>query len=568
MGAGKGLCHDTAMAGCILINAIDVPYTVSCLMPDNGLALLAACLLQQGHRAEVWDLGTVQTLGQLVDSDDRRRLEQLLAQLQRGALDQPTVALLRQLDARVVDGLRGVYQQTFARLEQRVERGGVDFIGLKLWMGAGYRVALELAADLARRHPGIKVFAGGPVATLAPAMLLQRHPVLAGVCVGDGEQTVVGLAEHCDGHRELDTVPNLALRQGGRARLPERSFTDLEHLPLPAYDPQVYPTTAGDQSLPIPCIDESRGCPMGCFFCAHSRLSGGSWRLRSADRVLAEMRHCGQALGAHAFRFSGSFTPSRHYRAVAEAILADGMQVLYSGFGHVHGTKVEDLPTLRRSGLVALFFGVESGAPELLSGALGKKTRLPRIRQVIRACQDAGIFVSASVIFPSPGETEATEAQTLELLLSLMAGRDDCSVPVQPAFPQPGSLWWDELERFGFAGDREQLLAAICDLRVRHLLPVSLWEPPPYSMDGQPIGEHTERTVALARKLEQRGIMTGLADEAALIGMAAGYAPREFLALQRKIFVTADADAMQQIISRVRRGPQQAYRLPTAPDQQ
>ncbi len=556
MGARIGyLCHDTVMARAVLINAIDVPYTVSCLMPDNGLALLAACLLQREHEVEVWDPGTVATLGELVDSEGRRQLAGLLEKIQRSEMDEDMVTRLRAMDRQVVDGLRAVYQRLFARLEQRVAGGGVDFVGLKLWMGAGYRLALELCADLRTRHPRVKVFAGGPVAGMAPSLLLTQHPVLDGVCVGDGERTVVGLAEHCEGRRALADVPNLAWRDGGDGvRLPRPSFADLDQNPQPCYAPQVYASTEGDQCLSIPCIDESRGCPMGCSFCAHSRLSGGRWRLRAVDHLLAEMDSCRQQLGARAFRFSGSYTPAKVYRAVAEGILASGEPTLFSGFAHVGGVREADLPRLRQAGLVALFLGIESGAPELLSGPLGKKVRPDRMRQVIRACLDAGIFVSASVIFPAPGETDETEAATLGLLTELMAGRDDCSVPVQPAFPQPGSLWWDELERFGFAGDKEELLAAICGLRVRHLLPVSLWEPLPYQMAGQPIAAHTPRTVAAARELEALEIMTGMADEAVLIGAAAGYSPRQFQALQRRIFVTADADAMQEIILRVRRG--------------
>ncbi len=546
------------MARAILINAMDVPYTVSCLMPDNGLALLAACLLEQGHQAEVWDLGTVSTLREMVDAEGRQLLRGLLKRLQQGALDEDLVAGLRAMDRRVERGLGGIYRRLFERLERRVAGGGVDFVGLKLWMGAGYRVALELCDDLRARHPGVKVFAGGPLAAMAPKLLLNEHPVLDGVCVGDGERTVVQLAEHCQGQRELADVANLAVREGGGVRLPQPDFVDLNDNPMPCYDPAVYPTVEGNQCLPIPCIDESRGCPMGCYFCAHSRLSGSRWRLREVDHVLAEMDSCRRQLGAFAFRFSGSYTPAKVYRAVAEGVLLEGKPTLFSGFAHVGGVRVDDLPLLRRAGLVALFLGVESGARELLAGSLGKKTRPARVRQVVRACLDAGIFVSASVIFPAPGETAETEAATLDLLTDLMGGRQDCAVPVQPSFPQPGSQWFTDMERYGFAGDRDELLSAICGLRVRHLLPVSLWEPMPYSMDGRPIVEHTMRTVAFARKLEAAGITTGMADEAVLIGAAAGYTPRQFHALQRRVFVTADADAAEEIILRARRGAAEA----------
>lgn len=50
------------MAQAVLLNAVDVPFTASSLMPDNGLASLAACLADAGHEALVWDLGTVKTV--------------------------------------------------------------------------------------------------------------------------------------------------------------------------------------------------------------------------------------------------------------------------------------------------------------------------------------------------------------------------------------------------------------------------------------------------------------------------------------------------------------------------
>ena len=121
----------------------------------NGLALLAACLLEQGHQAEVWDLGTVSTLREMVDAEGRQLLRGLLKRLQQGALDEDLVAGLRAMDRRVERGLGGIYRRLFERLERRVAGGGVDFVGLKLWMGAGYRVALELCDDLRARHPGV-----------------------------------------------------------------------------------------------------------------------------------------------------------------------------------------------------------------------------------------------------------------------------------------------------------------------------------------------------------------------------------------------------------------------------
>ena len=52
-------------------------------------------------------------------------------------------------------------------------------------------------------------------------------------------------------------------------------------------------------------------------------------------------------------------------------------------------------------------------------------------------------------------------------LLKLFAGRPDCSVPVQPAFPAPYSRWWDDLQGYGFEADRAALLTDLLHRRAR-----------------------------------------------------------------------------------------------------
>ncbi len=538
------------MTAAALLNAVDIPYTASCLMPDNGLASLAACLMEAGHEVAVWDLGTLRTLRDHVGPAERRDMAAMRSRMAAGPITDALVAEMRLLDRRIGLGLRAIYARTLDELDRHIRTHDVRLLGLKLWIGAGSDLALEVAEELVRRHPSLQVYAGGPLAVLAPGRVLDRAPVVRAVCVGEGEETIVGLAEVAAGRRELTSVPNLRHRDGGGHRSTAPSAPYLASLPAPVYHPAVYPTLSEGEQIPVLCVNESRGCPMGCSFCAHGELSGRRPRSLHPDRIAALMDDAWRRYGVFAHRFSGSFTPGRIYREVARRI--EGRDYRVSGFAHVNGLRVADLEPLQRAGVVALFFGVESAAEELLCGPLGKNTRPDRIEEVLRATMDAGIFACGSTIVPSPGETEETEAATLRLLLDLFEGSDRGSALALPALPQPGARWWAEMEAFGFEGDRDAILEALCSRRIRTFLPMNVFEPLPYRLDGRSFAEMAARTARFTRALKRRGVITNLGDDGVLIARAAGYSPREFHELNHRMFLTADADLAGEVIQRIR----------------
>ncbi len=539
------------MARAVLFNAVDVPSNTSCLMPDNGLATLAACLLEGGHQVEICDVGTVATVRDHIGAAERAEIGRLLAEIRAGRITHELIAEITLLESRIAAGLAAIYRRAFADVDRRIGWDRVDLLGLKLWVGAGADLALSLAAGLSREHPSLRVFAGGPLATLRAEALLEANPAVEAACLGHGEATIGGLAEHCDGRRSLASVPNLLIRRGAELHRTERRAVDLTEVPFPSYDPEVYPAIASGGKLPVLCIDESRGCPMDCHFCAHTSLSGTRWQHRSAEQIVDEMDRGRSAVGARAFRFSGSFTPGKVYREVAAALERRGSPYLYSGFAHVSSLDPEDFPALRRSGLTALFFGVESGAETLLRDGLGKRIGPETAARVLAAALDAGIFVCGSVIHPAPGETEATTAQTRDLLLGIFRGRDKGSALVLPPLPQPGSRWWEEMSRFGFEGDREAVLAALAARRTRHLLPMNTFEPLPYSLDGVPYVEMCRRTAALAGDLRDRGVLTNMGHDAALFAEAAGLSPEAFWRTDHEMFLAADADRIEEVVQQM-----------------
>jgi hypothetical protein len=166
---------------------------------------------------------------------------------------------------------------------------------------------------------------------------------------------------------------------------------------------------------------------------------------------------------------------------------------------------------------------------------------------------DADIFACASVIFPAPGETEVTAAETAALLRSVFAHRPNGSAMVLPPLLEPGTQWWAQPERYGFEGDREEVVAALCARRVRHLLPMNIFEPLPYRLDGRSFRELCARSADLTKTLQQQGCIVNMDHDAALFAHAAGLTPEALQRQEHEAFLLADADRITDLIRAMRR---------------
>jgi hypothetical protein len=302
----------------------------------------------------------------------------------------------------------------------------------------------------------------------------------------------------------------------------------------------------GDQKIRLVVLDESRGCPNSCHFCIHA-IKSGRWRTKSAARVVRDMETLGKQVGTRAFRFAGSNTPPRLLREVAQALVDRGADFEYCGFAEPRGFSAEDFALLRRSGCYSLFFGIESGSPEILERSLNKRAAVDDVRRSLIACREAGIFTVGSVIVPAPGETAETKAQTMRLLTE---ARPD-SVPVQFAGLYPQTPWGEDPERFGFGVNRDTYTESVMRYKIRLLFPPRFWKPLPYTIDGKPFREWAGETEAFARELEAQGLLTNVSDDIALLAKYADLPPAEFKRRNMIHFLSGDAEAVQTQIAAI-----------------
>jgi radical SAM superfamily enzyme YgiQ (UPF0313 family) len=538
------------MARGLLISYSGFPTGLSSLYPDNGLAILAADLLSQGHEVRILDYNNVSSLRALVSPEVSAALKVLLAEKDT-ATEADRIERVLALNERLERDMRQGLELIAEDIAHHVETQRSHFLGFKLWSGDGFHSSVLLAERLRQRFPAVRIFGGGPAVLYGNEEIFNLTKAFDALVAGEGDLAILELAEHSERGTPLHGVPNLIYPDGGRIRRTEVRFVrDVETLPRPVYDPEIYGNQSPQERVHFFMVDDSRGCPRNCGFCNHHIASGSKYRLKSAQTVQQEMAALHDQLGVHGFRLSGSFTPPRFLKELSDLLIEDPRPFRFCGFSHPDSLP-DDVGRLYEAGCRALFFGVESFDPAD-APMLGKRVKPEASVKGIQACLEAGITPVVSLIFPAPGQSEAGQQINRDLATELLRGGRGVLVTQIPVL-LPGTPWWKARQEHGFeltVGEAEyqRLLATY---KIRHLVPSQFWQPLPYTLDGRDFAGYTALNSRFQQLLIDDDVAVNIGDDIVLIAELLGRSVFETHARHRAMFFAQDVDAISQEVVEV-----------------
>ncbi len=130
-----------------------------------------------------------------------------------------------------------------------------------------WQMITELLLEIPKILPGVPVWLGGPEVSYNAAEILERFPMLAGIMIGEGEQTFRELAQYYlapDALKDLADIAGLVYRDGEKImKSAPRELTDISKLPF------LYDDLAQFENRII-YYESSRGCPYRCSYCLSS----------------------------------------------------------------------------------------------------------------------------------------------------------------------------------------------------------------------------------------------------------------------------------------------------------
>ncbi|MFA7403183.1 MAG: radical SAM protein [Pelobacteraceae bacterium] len=314
---------------------------------------------------------------------------------------------------------------TLARLLEEFSPAVVGFSAMTPTIGS----AARLADEVKQLNAGIVTVVGGSHASALPELTLTQFPSFDYVVAGEGETTLTELCIRLrDGGSDRD-IAGIAFREHGAVTETEsRSLiTDLDSIPFPARDLIDYSRQAGHSSrgfsnrLHSTELFTSRGCPIGCSFCAIQATFGRSVRFRDPDCIEEEVRSIVRDQHFnHIVIADDTFTLKPDRAAAICEILGRSEIESWNCDTRVNAVSLELLKSMKQHGCTKVAFGVESGSQRLLD-TMGKGIRVEQVRNAVNWAREAGIphIEGNFIIGCDPTETLEELDMTRELICSL-----------------------------------------------------------------------------------------------------------------------------------------------------
>lgn len=533
----------------LLINYAGYPYTISSFMLDNGLALLAATLRQHGHTTYILDYSTVEMVRKLRP----RFLRKWLLYIWENIMDDSVhIGWFTRLNLYIMNVIlkyfqKRVAEEIYREIKQYIHTKTVDFIGFKLWNGDGMETSEWIAKKLKKEFPDIVLVGGGPQVDSFLDYIEYFTDVFDILVYGEGDQSIIQIAEYVSGKRELHAIPNILYRDNGMIkRTPLKRAEDIDVLAPGDYSVETYPSMEGDRKLKVITVEESRGCQNRCAFCLHPIKSGDSIRIKNVEVLLNEFEEYIKKYGIDVFQFAGSNPPYSLFDKLCKEVKKRNVQFEYSTMVSIKIKDKEIFKKMKQSGAYSVLFGCESGSDRILQ-KMRKVHTTAMIKETLRLAKKAGLYVAASFIYPAPFDNRETFEESLAFIKNLTFD----AVTGTWGLVIPGTDWANHPEKYciePLLSDKKEWVKKIFRWKVAAAYPPALQLPLPYKLNGLTSRECALEHECFFNRIKQMGFLTTIGSAEALAAKRMGIEPKTMQDIVLKALFVGDTETLQQLV--------------------
>ncbi|NQU73717.1 MAG: cobalamin B12-binding domain-containing protein [Candidatus Omnitrophica bacterium] len=312
------------------------------------------------------------------------------------------------------------------RIIHRIKEEKIGIVGISA-MTSSISSAQAFARKI-KMATGVPIVIGGAHASAAKEKTMEQTPGFDYLVFGEGEYTMLELCQAINsGLGDFSGIKGLAYRRNGKVVFNELRplVQNLDEIPYPArdlcdFDRYNVPAYLRSKDRSAHLVT-SRGCPFKCTFCSAHSVTGYKFRPHSPERVVFEIEKLMKDYGTRFFlMYDDTFTISKErVRAICELILKKGIQIKWFCMARADTVDEGIIALMRRSGLVAINFGVESGDEEILrrikKGITPDKVR--KAFKIVRQYRDLRVF--SSFMIGLPGETRQSIKKTIDFAIEL-----------------------------------------------------------------------------------------------------------------------------------------------------
>ena len=265
--------------------------------------------------------------------------------------------------------------------------------------------AYDLQRMLKRLFPDCITVAGGIHVTAVPDEALKAG--FDFVIRGEGERPLLSLYEKIRAGKDWSGVESLSYKKPDGTFQHNRDGALIENLDeVPVFPYHLFNHPKYDYGF----LTSSRGCPYKCSYCSQRLMTGLSFRFRSPQRIVEEIKILVEDFGqTHITFYDDNFCFNRRrIIELADAICNSGLHKKCSFFVQTRADNFYEqaIPHLKRANFTGVGFGMET-AVERLAEVIQKGETIETHRKAIRLAQQHGMNVTLFMIFGLPTETHA-----------------------------------------------------------------------------------------------------------------------------------------------------------------
>jgi len=345
------------------------------------------------------------------------------------------------VDVELLDAtIEGLSEEEFVTKLRKI---GPDLIGISMTT-MGLMLDLNGVSLAKKACPDAKVVVGGPHPSAAPSELMNSVEDIDFAVIGEGEITIVELMNALENGKDkgknLEDINGIAFRaENGDIKLtqPRKLIKNLDSIPIPSREfidfKKVRAGLPFGRRNPLSIMMTSRGCPNRCIYCSKSVFER-TYRYRSVENIMKEIEYL-ISMEIKEIRFYDDiFTmiPKNTIR-LCDELIKRKFDLIWSCGSRVDRISKEMLRKMKDAGCYHVSYGVESGSQKVLDMAK-RDTKINQIRDAFKLTKEAGLEVSAFVMFGLPGETKETLKETSSLIKNI--NPDFISVSLVGIYPK------------------------------------------------------------------------------------------------------------------------------------
>src|SRR6185295_7137865 len=297
-----------------------------------------------------------------------------------GAAGMESTVLIRDINKQINEGALPLSRHFYDATAEWLANETLDLAGFMTDCDS-FHHTLRICQALKRRSPYVITVLGGTHASATSHQTLRDFQAVDFIVRGEGELAFSALLETIENAKSINAVGNLTYRLNGSARqTPDLPLIeDLDTLPFPDF------SRINLEPQDVIYLEIGRGCPFKCNFCFTAPYWKRKHRIKSPERIIAEIQYLKEEFGRTDFNFTHDLFTTDHRWVIdfCQKLYASGLAITWTCSSRTDTITAELIAKMKLAGCRDIYFGIDTGTA-VMQAQIDKNLDVAEADEIVR----------------------------------------------------------------------------------------------------------------------------------------------------------------------------------------